>query len=134
MAASVATDTSVVAWGDLADRIEAIDWQRISDELGAQGSAIIPGLLHARQCSSLAEQYASKDLFRSRVVMSRHGFGRGEYQYFKYPLPDPVASLRTKLYPHLAASPIAGTICSVTTCASRASTRNSSSVAMQRGR
>lgn len=102
MAASVASRVSVVA-SDLADRIEAIDWQRISDELGAQGSAIIPGLLHARQCSSLAEQYASKDLFRSRVVMSRHGFGRGEYQYFKYPLPDPVASLRTKLYPHLAA-------------------------------
>lgn len=79
-----------------------IDWQHISDELGAQGCAIIPQLLQPKQCSALVDLYAAKDLFRSRVVMSRHGFGRGEYQYFKYPLPDPVASLRTRLYPRLA--------------------------------
>ncbi|HEY5758504.1 MAG TPA: 2OG-Fe(II) oxygenase [Steroidobacter sp.] len=79
-----------------------IDWQHISDELGAQGCAIIPQLLQPKQCSALVDLYADKDLFRSRVVMSRHGFGRGEYQYFKYPLPDLVASLRASLYPHLA--------------------------------
>ena len=102
MAGSVASKLSVVANSDLAGRIETIDWQRISDALGAQGYAIIPGLLQTKQCVSAAELYAAKDLFRSRVVMSRHGFGRGEYQYFKYPLPDLVASLRTSLYPHLA--------------------------------
>ena len=80
----------------------AIDWQHISDELGARGCAIIPRLLQPKQCSSLVDLYADRELFRSRVVMSRHGFGRGEYQYFKYPLPDLVAALRTRLYPHLA--------------------------------
>jgi hypothetical protein len=87
---------------DLAGRIDAIDWQRLSDELGARGHAIIPSLLHSKQCSDLADLYAATDLFRSRVVMSRHGFGRGEYQYFKYPLPELVASLRSSLYPRLA--------------------------------
>ncbi|MFC4313261.1 2OG-Fe(II) oxygenase [Steroidobacter flavus] len=80
----------------------AIDWQRISDELGARGYAIIPSLLQSTQCSALVDLYTRPDLFRSRVVMSRHGFGRGEYQYFKYPLPDLVASLRRTLYPQLA--------------------------------
>lgn len=102
MAASVANTASVVTSNDLPARIGAIDWQRISDELGAQGHAIIPGLLQPKQCSALVDLYAAKDIFRSRVVMSRHGFGRGEYQYFKYPLPNLVASLRTSLYPHLA--------------------------------
>jgi len=93
------------AWmldSDPVARIEAIDWQHMSDELGAQGHALIPSLLSSEQCSALAALYAKQDLFRSRVLMSRHGFGRGEYQYFKYPLPDVVASLRSSLYPHLA--------------------------------
>jgi hypothetical protein len=79
-----------------------IDWQQVCDELGAKGCAILPRLLQPEQCSSLAGLYADPDLFRSRVVMSRHGFGRGEYQYFRYPLPASVASLRTDLYPPLA--------------------------------
>lgn len=82
--------------------VMAIDWQHISDELGARGCAILPRLLQPEQCSSLVDLYADTDRFRSRVVMSRHGFGRGEYQYFKYPLPDLVGSLRASLYPHLA--------------------------------
>jgi hypothetical protein len=102
MAGLVANKIAVAADFDLTDRIAAIDWQHISDELGAQGCAIIPGLLPAKQSSSLAEQYADKDLFRSRVVMGRHGFGRGEYQYFKYPLPELIGALRASLYPHLA--------------------------------
>ena len=102
MAVSLASNVSAAASHDLAARIEAIDWQHISDELGAQGHAIIPRLLPPGQCLALAELYAAKDLFRSRVVMGRHGFGRGEYQYFKYPLPDVVGSLRNSLYPHLA--------------------------------
>jgi hypothetical protein len=102
MAASVANKVSVVAGGDVAGRLSALDWQRISDDLGSQGYAIIPSLLTADQCASLVDLYTARDLFRSRVVMSRHGYGRGEYQYFKYPLPELVASLRTSLYPHLA--------------------------------
>ncbi len=101
MVASVLSNVSSVAT-DLAGRIDALDWQRLSDELGTQGHAIIPNLLQPKQCSALAGLYPSSELFRSRVVMSRHGFGRGEYQYFKYPLPDPIGSLRRLLYPHLA--------------------------------
>ncbi len=93
MADSVENDVS---------RLQTLDWQRISDELGAQGHAIIPNLVPATQCSALVDLYAASELFRSRVVMSRHGFGRGEYQYFKYPLPALVGSLRRALYPHLA--------------------------------
>nr|WP_198683478.1 2OG-Fe(II) oxygenase [Peristeroidobacter agariperforans] len=102
MVATVANNVSRGTGRDLSDRIGALDWQRLSDELGEQGHAIIPSLLQPQQCSALADVYGSADLFRSRVVMSRHGFGRGEYQYFKYPLPELVGSLRRFLYPHLA--------------------------------
>jgi hypothetical protein len=102
MAASVANNVSVIAGGDVVSQLAALDWQRISDDLGLQGYAVIPGLLSARQCASLVGLYSAQELFRSRVIMSRHGYGRGEYQYFKYPLPDLVASLRAALYPHLA--------------------------------
>jgi len=102
MSVSVAEKVRAVASGGVSDRIGAIDWQHVGDELGAQGHAIIPRLLEPKQCAALADLYAVPDLFRSRVVMSRHGFGRGEYQYFSYPLPDVVASLRSALYPHLA--------------------------------
>ena len=77
-------------------------WDRIEAELAERGSAGIPGLLDARACARLKASYDDERLFRSRVVMARHGFGRGEYKYFGYPLPEPVASLRTQLYPHLA--------------------------------
>lgn len=102
MAASVANKLSVNAGGDVASQLAALDWQRISDDLGMQGYAVIPGLLTSEQCASLVGLYPTQGLFRSRVIMSRHGYGRGEYQYFKYPLPDLVASLRTALYPQLA--------------------------------
>lgn len=102
MAVSVASNVCGVASHDLAGRIDAIDWQRICDDLGAQGHAIIPSLLHLKQCAAIADLYPAKELFRSRVVMGRHGFGRGEYQYFAYPLPELVGSLRSALYPRLA--------------------------------
>jgi len=79
-----------------------VDWGRVAADLDAQGHAVIEGLLAAEQCDALVELYSSADLFRSRVIMSRHGYGRGEYQYFSYPLPDAVAGLRTSIYPHLA--------------------------------
>lgn len=78
------------------------DWSVISDSLDASGVAVMPGLLPEETCRELARMYESSALFRSRVVMSRHGFGRGEYQYFAYPLPSLIAQLRTTLYPHLA--------------------------------
>jgi hypothetical protein len=78
-----------------------IDWERISRDLDAGGNAIIEGLLSPAQCEALAALYPADASFRSRVVMGRHGFGRGEYKYFDYPLPKMVARLRAGFYPHL---------------------------------
>ena len=83
--------------------MSAIDWAQVGSELDAQGSAIIEKLLSAVECDALAALYPDEARFRSRVVMARHGFGRGEYKYFRYPLPEPIARLRTELYPPLAA-------------------------------
>ena len=80
-----------------------IDWDKVGQELDTFGCAVIPGLLAPKDCLAAAALYERPALFRSRVVMERHGFGRGEYQYFAYPLPAPLASLRTQLYPPLAA-------------------------------
>jgi hypothetical protein len=71
-------------------------------ELDARGAAVIPALLDEQQCAQLIDCYADADAFRGRVVMQRHGFGRGEYQYFRYPLPALVQALRTRLYESLA--------------------------------
>ena len=79
-----------------------IDWEKVSASLDERGSAVVERLLSPAQCRSLAALYAKDELFRSRVVMARHGFGRGEYKYFGYPLPDVVAAQRTVLYPRLA--------------------------------
>jgi hypothetical protein len=79
-----------------------MDWADVAGQLDARGCAVLPGLLSATLCRELAALYPDDGHFRSRVIMSRHGFGRGEYKYFKYPLPPPVARLRTALYPHLA--------------------------------
>jgi uncharacterized protein len=79
-----------------------VEWQRVAQQLDAAGVAVLRGLLGAAECRALAELYDDESQFRSRIVMSRHGFGRGEYQYFRYPLPPLVAKLRTALYPQLA--------------------------------
>jgi hypothetical protein len=84
------------------DRVNALDWERVSRELDAQGCAVIEGMLEPEACDGLAGLYPAEGLYRSRVVMARHGFGRGEYKYFAYPLPEAIAALRTALYPHLA--------------------------------
>lgn len=83
--------------------MRALDWRQIEDALNAHGYAVVPGLLDADACSALAAQYDEASRFRSKVVMQRHGFGQGEYQYWAYPLPDVVANLRTRLYSPLAA-------------------------------
>jgi uncharacterized protein len=86
------------------ERIGAFDWPSVARHLDARGFAFLPGLLHGAECDSIAESYdTDKDsVFRSRVVMARHGFGRGEYRYFAYPLAPPIQQIRSTLYPHLA--------------------------------
>jgi hypothetical protein len=78
------------------------NWGDIACELDAHGCALIPRLLDPPACEAIAGRYDDAGAFRSTVVMARHGFGSGEYRYFAYPLPDPVATLRTALYPPLA--------------------------------
>jgi hypothetical protein len=85
-----------------AARLEAVDWSALASDLDAQGSAVLPALLSPEECSSMAALYDDPAHFRSKVVMARHGFGRGEYQYFDYPLPPLVSELRTAVYPRLA--------------------------------
>jgi hypothetical protein len=79
-----------------------VDWDRAGAELDAYGCAVLPALLDPRQCEALAGGYGNDAGFRSRVVMERHGFGRGEYRYYAYPLPEALARLRGALYPPLA--------------------------------
>lgn len=79
-----------------------LDWTAATQSLDAHGNAILPGLLTPAQCTDLADAYSETDRYRSRIVMARHGFGRGEYQYFAYPLPPLLQGLRTALYPRLA--------------------------------
>jgi hypothetical protein len=77
------------------------DWAALTADLDARGWAILPGLLDPASCAAIAAGYEDSTRFRSQVVMARHGFGRGEYRYYRYPLPDPIARLRTALYPSL---------------------------------
>lgn len=81
--------------------LETCDWSAIARDLDASGWAVLPRLLDADACAAMAARYDSPEQFRSHVMMARHGFGRGEYRYFAYPLPDPVQHLRETLYPRL---------------------------------
>lgn len=85
-----------------AGHVRTIDWSAVSADLDAQGWAVMPKLLSAEECDAVAGLYGGTDGFRSHIIMARHGFGRGEYKYFAYPLPPLVEELRTELYPHLA--------------------------------
>jgi hypothetical protein len=85
----------------MASRVAALDWDQVGADLDAQGCAVLPNLLSRAECEALAALYDDDAKFRSRIVMGRHGFGRGEYKYFAYPLPEPIASLRPVLYPPL---------------------------------
>lgn len=83
-------------------RVRPVDWPTVSADLDAQGWSVLPELLSVQECDALAGRFEREEDFRSHVVMARHGFGRGEYKYFAYPLPALVEDLRTNLYPHLA--------------------------------
>jgi uncharacterized protein len=82
-------------------RLGTIDCERVSDDLDAYGSSMLERVLAGNECQALAGLYSDDRLFRSRIVMARHGFGRGEYKYFEYPLPEVVMDLRTAIYPRL---------------------------------
>lgn len=86
------------------ERAAALDWGAATEALHQRGNALLGPLLDASECAALSRLYGSAQAstFRARVVMQRHGFGQGEYQYFSYPLPGVVAGLREALYPHLA--------------------------------
>src|SRR5450631_1609161 len=86
---------------DLGARVDAMNWTQVSSDLDAQGCAVLKGLLSAEECRAMAALYPDDSRFRSRVVMGRHGFGRGEYKYFSNPLPDLIAELRPALYAQL---------------------------------
>jgi uncharacterized protein len=85
------------------DRVNAVDWTSVSDHLDAYGWGLLEKILTADECRAIAGLYDDGTRFRSHIVMARHGFGRGEYKYFSYPLPDMVADLRAALYRRLAA-------------------------------
>ena len=87
---------------DIDSRVEAYTWPGVAEHLDAYGWAMLEKLLTAGECQAIARLYADHGQFRSHIVMARHGFGRGEYKYFKYPLPEAVAGLRTALYRRLA--------------------------------
>ena len=93
---------AVGAAKEITERVRAIEWSRVAGDLDARGCSMIERLLTPAECESLVALYDVEGLFRSRVVMARHGFGRGEYKYFDYPLPEMVAELRASFYPELA--------------------------------
>jgi hypothetical protein len=83
-------------------RVAAYDWEALAQDLDGFGCAVLPKLLSPVECRAISSLYSEEEHFRSHVHMARHGFGKGEYRYFKYPLPPLIGGLRTTLYPHLA--------------------------------
>ncbi|MCV9998809.1 2OG-Fe(II) oxygenase [Pararhizobium sp. YC-54] len=83
-------------------RIAQYDWNALSEELNGFGCVVIEKLLSPEECRHIAGLYQEEKHFRSHIHMARHGFGKGEYRYFKYPLPELIEALRTALYPRLA--------------------------------
>jgi hypothetical protein len=104
LAPETAAETICSGFGDTkhgGTRIEAIDWTHAATELDADGWVVLSKLLSPAECDAVAGLYSQTAGFRSRVVMAQHGFGKGEYKYFSYPLPPLIQRLRTELYPHL---------------------------------
>jgi uncharacterized protein len=97
----MSSTSSITSAKDVLQRVEAVDWNHISQDLDSHGNAIIENLISSNDCDALVNLYSEYGIFRSRVVMEQLGFGQGEYKYFSYPLPDIIGSLRTAIYPHL---------------------------------
>jgi hypothetical protein len=87
---------------EIQGRVDSVDWKQVQVELNAQGWAVVQKLLSLAEADFVAGLYRQEEGFRSHVIMARHGFGRGEYKYFSYPLPPLIQALRTAAYPHLA--------------------------------
>lgn len=96
------TITAAAAADSDEERVGRYDWQRLASELDGYGAAVLERLMTPAECTEIAALYPHERHFRSHVHMARHGFGKGEYRYFKYPLPDLLGGLRTALYPRLA--------------------------------
>ena len=96
------TTCAVAAVGSAQARLATSDWTALAGELDHSGCAVLPQLLSTEECRAIASLYPDERHFRSHVVMARHGFGKGEYRYFKYPLPERLGALRSALYSHLA--------------------------------
>jgi hypothetical protein len=86
----------------LIKRVDALDWTAISNELDMYGAATMGPILTSKECEELINAYDDDALYRTRTIMAQHGYGRGEYKYFKYPLPPTIADLRESLYGHMA--------------------------------
>src|SRR5256885_5276940 len=84
------------------DRVSGVQWDQIASQLSESGYAPTGPLLNLEQCAGLTALFAKEEPFRSHVVMERYRFGKGDYKYFRYPLPEVVEELRTATYPHLA--------------------------------
>lgn len=100
--ASTKAAPTAAAQHAIGERVDAYDWTALAGELDNCGAAVLPQLLTAQECAAIAALYPHEEHFRSHIRMARHGFGKGEYRYFKYPLPDLLGSLRAALYPRLA--------------------------------
>jgi hypothetical protein len=99
---AAAKQRPAISADDISGRVDTIDWPAISTHLDGNGWAVLSKLLSPDECHSITGLYNAGNAFRSHIMMARYGFGRGEYKYFSYPLPDIVAGLRTALYPQLA--------------------------------
>ena len=89
------------------EKISSIDWQRVTEEVNEKGYALVLQFLPNQYCEELIGEYDNSDLYRKTITMERHGFGLGEYKYFKYPLPDLIQTVRRAIYPKL--TPVANT-------------------------
>jgi hypothetical protein len=91
----------------ISEKISGIDWQRVTEEMNEKGYALVLQFLPNQYCEELIGEYDNSDLYRKTITMERHGFGLGEYKYFKYPLPDLIQTVRREIYPKL--TPVANT-------------------------
>jgi uncharacterized protein len=93
---------AATSYQEIDSRVQSATWDRVWQALDARGNAVLERLLSQAECQDIAALYSGDSGFRSRIVMARHGFGRGEYKYFSYPLPELISHLRTTLYHRLA--------------------------------
>ena len=99
---SISTSAPAFTENSIEARVDAYDWPSLARELDGFGCVVLPKLLAPDECAAVSGLYSEERHFRSHIIMARHGFGKGEYRYFNYPLPGLLGGLRTALYPHLA--------------------------------